>query len=177
MERPAGGGECRDFCWGRFEKNDVEDDIVELKIGVVAVIVPIARMKMDFDVSNQAAVCHFDFSIEEVGSLLQIPLSDSNYFEGFAIGGGQFFYVKIAAHPDFLQESFGHGNGSVKTLNLLKFDRFHSIPANLFVIGGYAWQVLPTGGACRRAPNFRGRRELGYGRRGRLRFRAPCYRP
>ena len=94
----------------------MENDVPEVRIFVVCVRNPVFRVKVKFDVAENAFAVDAEFCVEEIRSGEFVPPAAGNDFERFSGAGSERVRAEISAMPDFLENALGKRNGTEKPL-------------------------------------------------------------
>ena len=86
-------------------------------IRAVSVRVPILRVKMKFDVADDAFAADAEFRAEKIRPVEAVPFAAGNDFERFSRERAQVFRAEVPAAPKLLERALGEGNGTEKSLD------------------------------------------------------------
>lgn len=74
-----------------FLEDEVEDDLVEIRVRGVAVLFPVDGVMVEFDVAVVESVPDFCGAVAEVRASSSVPFAEVDDFNGVPISGGEIF--------------------------------------------------------------------------------------
>lgn len=96
----------------------MEDDLVEGGVTVMAVGEPVFCEEVDLYVAEAQGSIELNLSFSEIRAFLEIPAPGIDNVQGLSRDCFQgVFFEEVLPLPDFLNESFGNGEGAVESLN------------------------------------------------------------
>lgn len=102
---------------GGFEEGDVEDDVGEVGVEVMAVGEPVVGMEMNFDIADKELIINENLGFFEVGAFELVPVAWVEDLEGFLGECFEFIVEEVLVEPDFLEDAFWDGDGALEALD------------------------------------------------------------